>query len=43
MTDTECRSHGPDGAVCAKIRGHHGDHGGTDRRGDWRHWLGGDS
>lgn len=34
-----CLSHGPDGVVCQKIRGHIGDHGGMDNRGAWRHWL----
>ena len=41
--DLCCGSHGPDGAVCQKIRGHIGDHGGMDRRGNWRNWLGGDA
>ena len=40
--DLCCLSHGPDGAVCQKIRGHIGDHGGMDTHGAWRHWLGGE-
>ena len=41
--DLNCASHGPTGAVCQKIRGHIGNHGGVDARGNWRDWLGGDS
>lgn len=41
--DTTVDEVGPDGAVCQKIRGHIGDHGGMDSRGAWRDWLGGDS
>jgi len=41
--DLTCASHGPTGAMCQKIRGHVGDHGGMDSRGAWRDWLGGDS
>lgn len=41
--DLCCGSHGPDGAVCQKIRGHIGNHGGMDTRGSWQHWLGGDA
>ena len=35
----DCDSRGPDGAVCLKIAGHYGDHGGIDWRGDWREWM----
>ena len=41
--DLNCASHGPDGAMCQKIRGHKGNHGGVDARGNWIHWMGGDS
>ena len=41
--DLNCNSHGPDGAMCAKMRGHIGDHGGVDRGGNYRMWLRGDS
>jgi hypothetical protein len=41
--DLNCASHGPDGALCQKIRGHVGNHGGVDARGNWRDWLGGDA
>ena len=41
--DLCCGSHGPDGAMCQKIRGHIGNHGGVDSRGAWRDWLGGDA
>ena len=39
--DLNCASHGPAGALCQKIRGHIGNHGGVDARGNWRDWLGG--
>ena len=39
MTDVNCYSRGPNGAVCLKIAGHIGDHGGIDWRGDWRAWM----
>ena len=37
--DLNCASR----AMCQKIRGHKGNHGGVDARGNWRDWLGGDS
>lgn len=37
--DLNCDSHGPDGAMCQKIRNHMGEHMGVDRRGEWRRWL----
>ena len=41
--DLNCASHGPTGAMCQKIRGHIGNYGGVDWRGNWRDWLGGDA
>ena len=40
---TPCTSRGPEGAVCIKLAGHIGNHGGIDWRGTWRDWLGGDA
>ena len=39
MTDVNCTSRGPDGAVCFKIAGHSEDHMGIDARGELRRWM----
>lgn len=38
MSDVDCSSIGPETTRCQKILGHRGDHGGMDKRGNWRHW-----
>jgi len=40
LTDVGCTAVDPgSGAACQKIRGHVGDHGGTDATGAWRAWA----